>query len=103
MVIVQPLTVFHVDVLVSLWIPIFRHMNLFSIISSRVPQHHAVCGHPVAARHQRGPLAAAAERRAAAQAGGAVPRLREGVGGVRPRHRPDPGQEGVPAGVRGLL
>lgn len=62
-------------------------------------QHHAVRGSAVAAWYQLGPLAAAAERRAAQQAGGTLPRLREGVDRMFSWHRADPCQEGVPAGV----
>lgn len=66
-------------------------------------QHHAVCGPAIATWHPPGSLAAAAERRAAVQEGGALPCFWEGVDWMFPWHWGDSCQEGVPAGVWGLL
>lgn len=74
-----------------------------SVLPQQHHHHHAVRGRAVASGHQRGPLGPTAERRAAPQEAGPLPRLREGVDRVLPRHRPHQGQEGVQAWVWGLL
>lgn len=86
--------------------PLSQDLLLASVLPQQQQhqhQRHAVCGRAVASGDQHGPLGPAAERRAAPQETGPLPRLREGVDRVLPRHRPHPGQEGVQAGVRGLL